>query len=49
MKKVPNKIGHTIEELNGDNTHTVQRLQAHHQSQQPILLILTHAMQHPTL
>ena len=37
MKKVPNKIGHIIEELNGDNTHTVQRLQAHHQSQQPML------------
>ena len=38
MKKVPNKIGHIIEEHNGDNTHTVQRLQAHHQSQQPMLL-----------
>ena len=27
-QKVPNKIGHTIEGLNGDNTHTVQRMQA---------------------
>ena len=49
MKKRYQNIGHIIEELNGDNTHTVQRLQAHHQSQQPMLLILTHAMQHPTL
>ena len=35
-------------EANGDNTCTVQRLQAYHQPQQPMLLNTTHAMQHPT-
>ena len=35
-------------ERNGDNTHTVQRLKAYHQSQQLMLLKSTHAMQHPT-
>ena len=38
-----------MEEVNGDNTHTVQRLQPYHQTEQPMLLNTTHAMQHTTL